>query len=379
MSKLIFFSDKYTNDRFPLRLSELAPFGEAARRGTARMDAAAAQAAMNVLIPSDKQMRAAIERCYGADERFDNAFAVAFNEELKHVMTEVIKQPMPDYPFANGDVMEFNTEVALGKRLYEYHLLSYTGHAEVLNSFAWRKLPTVDVAGDAQVGFIKRFGCAWTITEDDELAQQHTRIKISTEKPVAAKRAHTELWDRQMAFGYPDGKLLGAMNHPNVPVIDAPLNAGQTSTYWKDKTPDEIVADVRTFVRYLPSVTNEMEEIDVVYMSPAEMTLISTRRMDTVGSQTILAFLKQAFEGIEFKVLKHCRSDMSYGNLSTNCLWGRRRDKTKSCLVVVEPFRQRAPIEDGLEKVVICTSGHGAALIKFPYSLVRMDGVGLGG
>lgn len=378
MSKLIFFPNDVTNHRWPLRPAELAAFGEAARRGD-RMDAATARAAMDVLIPSDKRLKAAIERCYGGDERFDNAFSVAFGEELKHVMTEVLKQPEPDYPFANGDVLPFNTEVSLGKRIYEYHLLSYTGHAEVLASYAWRKLPTVDVAGDAQVGYVQRFGCAWTITEDDELASQHTKIKISTEKPVAAKRAHLQLWDRHMAFGYPEGKLLGAMNHPNVPVIDAPLNQGGTSTYWVNKSPDEIVADVRSFVRHLPSITNEMEKIDVIYMSPAEWTLVNTRRMDTVGSQTIMAFLKQAFSDVEFKELKTCRSDLSYGNLSTNCLWGLRRDRSKSSLVVIEPFRQREPILDGLEKVVICTSGHGAALIKMPYSLVRMDGVGVGG
>lgn len=51
-------------------------------------------------------------------------------------------------------------------------------------------------------------------------------------------------------------------------------------------------------------------------------------------------------------------------------------DKTRVGHVVVEPFRQREPMQDGLEKVVICTSGHGATLVRQPYSMVRMDGVG---
>lgn len=362
----------------PLRPEELAPFG-AARRFGERMDAATAVAAREVLLPSDKQLAAAARRFAAAgDERFDaDAFSVAFNEELKHVMTEVLKQPMPEYPFASGDVLPFNTEVALGKKLYEYHLLEYRGHAEVLNSYAWRQLPTVDVAGDAQVGYIKRFGCAWTITEDDELAQQHTKIKLSTEKPIAAKRAHHELWDRHMAWGFEEGKLLGALNHPNVPVIDAPLNSDATSTYWVDKSADEIVADIRLFIRHLPGLTNEIEKITDVYMSPSEYTLISTRKMSTASDTTILEFIEKAFKSVKFHELSTLRVDLSFGNLETNCLWGRRADPSASSLVVVEPFRQRAPIVDGLEKVMICTSGHGAALIKRPYSLVRMDGVGL--
>lgn len=379
MSALIrILDDEFLAEHCKLRPEELHPLLQAARLGE-RMDAADAQAALDCLIPTDKQLAASARRfSHAGDERFDDAkFSVAFGEELKHVMAEVLKQQMPKTPFANGDVLPFNREVALGKRIYEYHLLSYTGHASVLASYAWRKLPTVDVAGDAQVGYVKRFGCAWSITEDDELAQQHTKIKLSTEKPVAAKRAHYDLWERHMSFGYEEGKLLGAMNHPNVPVIDAPLNGDATSTYWVDKTADEIVADVRLFVRHLPSLTNEIETIDELYMSPSEWTLIGTRKMSTSSDTTIREFLEKAFPEVTFKVLNSCRTDLSFGNLETNCLWGRAADKSASSLVVVEPFRQRAPIVDGLEKIVLCTSGHGGALIKRPYSLIRMDGVGL--
>lgn len=373
MSRLIILDD-YKLNQVPL--GDLSAFARAHRLGD-RMDSAAAQAAVECVVPSDARIRAAVERLWPERARMDAAFSVAFGEELKHVFQEVLRQPMPEYPFANGDVLPFNTEVALGKKTYEYHLLSYTGHAEVLASYAWRKLPSVQVAGDAQIGHVKRFGCTWGITEDDELAQAHTQIKLDRELPIAARRAHVQLWDQHFSFGWQGGKLLGALNHPNVPVIDAPLNAGNTSTYWADKTADEIVDDVRLLVRHLPGLTNEMENPDTVLMSPSEMTLISTRKMSTASDTTILSFLKQAFPEVTFGKLNTLKANMSYGNLATNALFAFKRDPKKSALVVVEPFRQREPIQDGLEKVVICTSGHGGALIRFPYSLVRMDGVGL--
>ncbi|MCA9695252.1 MAG: DUF2184 domain-containing protein [Myxococcales bacterium] len=377
MSRLITLSERQLS-KFPMaNLAAYALAVGANARG--RMDAATAKAALECVVPSDDALRHAVQRAWPEECRLDAGFSVAFTDELKHVFTEVSKQPMPEYPFANGDVLPFDTSVALGKKLYEYRMLSYSGHAEVLASYAWRKLPTVSVAGDARVGKVERFGCAWTITEDDELAQAHTQIQLDRELPLSAKRAHLQLWDRGMAFGLPSSGLTGAMNHPNMPVIDAPLNGGSTSTYWVNKTGDEIIDDVRLLLRHLPSLTNEMEHPDVVYMSPAEMSLITVRKMPDANGVTVFEYMKKAFPKVEFKELNACRSDLSYGNLDTNCLWAVTRNKAKSCIVVVEPYRQREPIVDGLEKVVICTSGHGGSLIRYPYSLVRMDGVGLGG
>lgn len=377
MSRLITLSEARLARISMSNLGAYAIAAAASERG--RMDAAQANAALECVMPSDDTMRAAVARCYPEEHRLDAGFSVAFGEELKHVFAEVVRQPMPEYPFADGSILPFDTSVALGKRIYEYRMLSYSGHAEVLQSYAWRKLPTVSVAGDARVGKVSRFGCAWSITEDDELAQAHTNIKLDRELPIAAKRAHMQLWDRGFAFGSGDLGLTGAMNHPNMPVIDAPLNAGSTSTYWSAKTGDEIIDDVRILLRHLPSLTNEMEHPDTVFMSPAEMTLISVRKMPDANGVTILEYMKKAFPDVAFKVLNACRSDLSYGNLDTNCLWAVSTNKAKACLVVVEPFRQREPIVDGLERVVICTSGHGGSLIRYPYSLVRMDGVGLAG
>lgn len=345
-------------------------------RDLSRADSHTKAAALSLVLPDKERIQAAVRRLWPHRCRNDAA-TVAFTNELRHVFTEVLKQPMPEYQFADGQFAPSITDVPLGKKTYEYHMLNYQGHAEVLNSLAWRQLPRVTVGADMEIGYIARFGCVWSITEDDELANNFTSINIETELPIAAKRAHMQQWDQAFAFGNQALKLQGFMNHPNVPCVDAPLNAGNTSTYWRNKSAVEIVSDVKLLVRHLPSITNEIEKPDTVLMSQDEMVEISTRQMDTTSGTTILEFLKKAFPDITFKAANACRKSSSYSQLSVNRLVAyKANDKSRVGHVIVEPYRQREPMQDGLEKVVICTSGHGATLVRQPYSMVYMDGVG---
>lgn len=340
-----------------------------------RADSRTKAAALELLMPSAAVLQAAIRRCFPQRSRND-AFTVAFTGELTHVFSEVIKQAMPELQFADGQFAPFITDVPLGKKTFEYHMLSYAGHAEVLNTYAWRQLPRVTVAGDLKTGRVHRFGCCWSITEDDELANKHTSIDLPTELGVASKRAHMERWDKDFAFGNAVLDLTGFLNHPNVPIIDAPVGVS-TSSLWKLKTAEEIISDLKILLRYLPGITNEIEKPNTVLMAPDEMTEVTTRKMSTSSDTTIFEFIQKAFRGITFKECNACAASASYGNLSSNILFAyKANDKARVGHVVVEPFRQREPMQDGLERVVICTSGHGATLWRQPYSGVRMDGVG---
>lgn len=375
MSAALRLLDDAYLDRLGLGLA-VSPHLRLLGRDLSRADSATKRAALSLVMPDEERVRAAVARLYPNRARND-AFTIAFTNELRHVFAEVIKQPMPEFQFADGQFFPSITDVPLGKKTYEYHMLSYQGHAEVLASYSWRQLPRVTVGADMEIGYVHRFGCCWSITEDDDLAQQFTSISLDQELPVAAKRAHMQRWDQEFAFGNPKLNLQGALNHPNVPVIDAPMNAGNTSTYWKNKTADEIINDVKILLRYLPGITSEIEKPDTVLMSPDEMVEITTRKMSTASDTTIFDFMKAAFPGVTFKVANACKKSSSYGNLAVNRLCAyKANDKSRSGHVIVEPYRQREPMQDGLEKVVICTSGHGATLVRQPYSMVYMDGVG---
>lgn len=375
MTAALRFLDDDRLDRLGLGLA-VSPHLRLLGRDLSRADSATKRAALSLVMPDEERMRAAVARLYPNRSRND-AFTVAFTNELRHVFAEVIKQPMPEFQFADGQFFPSITDVPLGKKTYEYHMLSYAGHAEVLNSLAWRQLPRVTLAADMQIGYVHRFGCCWSITEDDDLAQQFTSISLDTELPVAAKRAHMQRWDQEFAFGNDGLNLQGALNHPNVPVIDAPLNAGATSTYWSKKSGAEIINDVKLLLRYLPGITSEIEKPDTVLMSPDEMVEITTRQMDPTSGTTIFEFMQKSFPGVTFKVANACKKSASYGKLAVNRLCAyKANDKSRVGHVIVEPYRQREPMQDGLEKVVICTSGHGATLVRQPYSMVYMDGVG---
>jgi hypothetical protein len=341
-----------------------------------RADSRTKEAALSLLMPGAAVLASAIRRHWPNRSRND-AFTVAFTGELTHVFSEVTKQQFPEMQFADAQFAPFITDVPLGKKTFEYHMLSYAGHAEVLNTYAWRQLPRVTVAGDLKTGRLHRFGCCWSITEDDELANKHTSIDLPTELGIAAKRAHHERWDKDFAFGSAVLDLTGFLNHPNVPVIDAPLNAGSTSTFFSKKTAEEIINDFKILLLFLPGITNKIEKPDTVLMAPEEMTELTTRKMSTASDTTIFEFLTKAFRGVTFKECNACAASASYGEFTTNVLFAyKANDKTRVGHVVVEPFRPREPMQDGLEKVVICTSGHGATLWRQPYSGVRMDGVG---
>lgn len=84
----------------------------------------------------------------------------------------------------------------------------------------------------------------------------------------------------------------GFVNDPNVPKSDVATNG--ISTFWKDKTVDEIMADINDLLSSIRTNTGEVEWADTLALPPDAFRLISTKRLGAGdGTMSLLDFIRK--------------------------------------------------------------------------------------
>lgn len=84
----------------------------------------------------------------------------------------------------------------------------------------------------------------------------------------------------------------GLLNDPNVTAVPAAATGTGSSTYWADKTPDNIIADVNEALIGINSESSEVEMANTLLLPTSLLQYIGSRRL-TDTSMTILQFLRE--------------------------------------------------------------------------------------
>lgn len=376
--------------------------------GTLRMDAAdlarrgIGRRRDGRIVPTAEQLAWSLEqyRQRQYELRGDAQFVPVVSKALTNTMAEVLRAQYPELPMANGDVIPHFApgEVAmLGDKAYEYLIIKHQGFAKILKSYGASQIPRVTLSGRTATGRVYTFGMAWGITRDEMMAaasqRRNTGINLSleTEKAFAARRAHLQNWHAGGLWGedghptFAGTSLVGLVNHPNMTVVAAaPSISNPGSTSWEDKTGAEVIADLRQLIETPPNQTNRVEFVDRVYLSGEKMTFMATTLMGAGdNTTTILEFAQKAFgrprrngqPAVTFHELEDLSPNASQGNLDGYSALALRFDKAVAGFVVTEQYTQHEPQIDGLDTVVITTSGHGATLARRPLAMARLDGI----
>lgn len=310
--------------------------------------------------------------------RADAQTALFFARQLEYVMRETYREEFDDLPFANGDIIPFDTEIPENARVFMYYLYTGLGIARFIDSYARGNLPLVTMAAAQKAGMVKPFGNAYAWTTQDIRDASMGGIPLTTELASWAKRAHEELLNDTIAWGREDLGIPGLLNHPNITIGDSPANGTAGSTFWSAKSVDNILADIFTLITTPTRLTRGREKVNMVLLPLAEMLLISTLRMGTGdGTLTVLGYVKAAYPGVEFKTVEELSATGSGGNLTTDSAYAfTARDPKRARAVAPILFRQYPVQQDDLTYKVPCESTTGGVIMPRPIAAFRMDGIG---
>lgn len=93
-------------------------------------------------------------------------------------------------------------------------------------------------------------------------------------------------------------KLPGVLDENNdIPVFTLQANA-QSKVSWKDKTADEVLADISAMLQQVNATTMNVEHPDYLALPSDTYIALSTKRIPDTNS-TILTFLKENLPGIK--------------------------------------------------------------------------------
>lgn len=310
--------------------------------------------------------------------RTDADLLPIFARELEYVFSNVVEQPYPELRAANGELFGLNMSIPEGASSWIQYLMGQTGVAKFVAALGTDR-PLASLEGARITRDLQPCSLDYGYTYHElQAAARMPGMRLESSLASAARRGHMQLFNDTLLWGAPAIGIVGFVNHPNITQSLAADN-GSGSTYWVDKTPDEIIADVNALLNTQSVLTKGIYRPNRLLLPEAEMLLIATTKLGVGdGTLTILDFLKKAHPGVSFEILLELDASFSGGNLGESCAvaYVDRSDVIEGVASML--FRQFSVQQNGLRFVVPCESKLGGVKLNAPISVSRLNGIGAG-
>lgn len=164
------------------------------------------------------------------------------------------------------------------------------GKAEFLSGKGF-DVPYADVS---QTQYLKGFelagiGYEWTLEEVSVAAMEGRQL--SNEKAEAARKVAERMLYGIALSGTTEKNWTGLLNDANVTAADVAANGSGTTTWWTNKTGDQIADDVNAGIEAIYTATRGNELANTLLLPSGVMGVLGKRMPDT--SETALTFIQR--------------------------------------------------------------------------------------
>lgn len=220
--------------------------------------------------------------------RQDWQLAPIWARALVQTLPKVFEHKYPELQFVNGEVLPIMS-VDPGAREWEYFEVDYGGCADFID-FDGHVMPSVPpMRAGRHSGKMREMGIRYELNFFDEERWKYAQgngnflpgIDVMRQKQASAKLAHDRLTDWLWAFGNAEKGAPGLLNHPNIEVSVAALNAGASSRLPENKTIEENTADVLALIDHVAETTLELYHAATVWLPHS---MIRTLRSQYIAS-----------------------------------------------------------------------------------------------
>lgn len=257
---------------------------------------------------------------------------------------------------------------------WAYKVVSEVGMAKFIADYVDDLPPVSRLMTLKSIG-IKTIGNAYAYSEF-ELNQWLTAgIDLPRDEAETARRKIDEKVDEVLLVGDAAQGVTGLFNNENVTVIQASANTAGISTKFRDKTVDEIVAQIQALIDGAYALNNGTIVLDSIILPHDAFSYLATKRVSDYDGQTILSYLKTLFreQGIvnwdESRLL-----DKAGAEESGRAIFYKKAASILSYVLPI-PFKQKEPQAHALHYSVPCYARIGGTVIKNLKGIVYADGV----
>ncbi len=215
--------------------------------------------------------------------------ALFFENELEHLKAksyDVMRRNL-----RHREYIPVSNEAGPGAETISYTQYDQVGTAKLIANYS-DNLPLANVKGRKFSAPVHGMGIAFEYTLQDVRASAMANKRLPEREAAAAARAVAEKEEEIAAFGDTATGMLGFLNHPNVPDIQAHDPGGGRAWIADEKTPDQIAQDMSASVQSILDTTSEKEQPNAIILPVAEYAHISMKRMTDISPTILRWFLE---------------------------------------------------------------------------------------
>ncbi len=267
-------------------------------------------------------------------------------------------------------VVSLKTDDPEGAESISYDMITKRGAAKIYAYGGADDVPLVDVDVTRHTQGVFGIVSGFTIDVQEKRAARMMNRNIDTTKAVAARRAVAEKENSFFYLGDAKYKAQGLVSATGIQTVAVDQNAGATSTKWKDKTPAEIIEDIRIArkkVNAMPGII-----ADTLALPPDQYEELD-RMLSVTNPMTIRQWLDQQKW---FKRIKSVDQLVGVGDGSTDSLVV--FDSSKDVVELSVPMdlyrHPEVPLKN-LSSQFNLEERTGGAVIRYPLGICRADGI----
>lgn len=300
--------------------------------------------------------------------RKDAAESLFTEAQLKEIDTRLFETKFPEIRFRDFlPIKAINT----GAQVYAYKMYTMYGIAKWIANYA-EDLPRVNVKAVEYFRQIKSFGTSYGWSFQEMRAAAFAKEPLEDTEARAARRATEEFFDTVARNGDTGFGLLGLLNQTNTTAYTVP-NGVSGSAEFKDKTPDEVVADLNGIASNIVRTTKDIEKPDTLILPIEQYTDIASRRMGDGSDVKILQFFLEANPYIKNVASWHHLAGAGDGGTDRMVCY--RRDPMNIEMVIGQEFETFPPQVKNLDVVIACHARTGGVVVRFPLGMSYGDGI----
>lgn len=310
---------------------------------------------------------------------FDSAddAAVFFARELDHVKAQTYDAEYPELTASR--IFPQSSEVNAGAETFTYYGYEKTGMAKIIDNYS-TDLPRADVKGKPTTARVKSVGASYGYSMQDMRASRMAGKNLDVRKAEAARYQIDRLANTLAWAGDKDNNINGILSEGNdIPLYVVPAVGEGDTTEWKNKSADQILADITGMMKQVAATTKNVEKPDTLAIPSSIYIDLSTRRIPDTGI-TVLKFIQEnapylkniydvpELEADMTETNPYASEDKAVALLYTN-------SSKKLTIETPLPFYQYPLQHQGLEVVVPCEQRVGGAVIYYPLSALIAVGI----
>ncbi len=305
------------------------------------------------------------------NDKLDADEAIFFNRELEYIIARSIDIEFPKVK--TRQILPTSFEVDPGAKSITWEEYEPVGLAAIIANYA-KDFPAADVKGAENTSYVKGLGASYRYSIQDIRASRMAGKNLDQRRANSAKESIVRKENSIALFGDANYNLPGFFSNANITTGTVLADGVAASTYWADKTTDQILRDMNDAVQGVLTLTNDVESPNTMLLSSAMRGLISTLRITGIN-ETVLSFFLRTNEHIdEVVTLAECKA-ANNALYATDIMVVYDRDPSKLELQIPQNFETFSPQQTMLEFKVPVHERIGGTLIYKPLSVALYDGL----